>query len=132
MYSSFTNFEIFAATWNRLDISILAPRLSEEFIYKSQFVFNEIHSKSQFLKHLEAKFKVIQLLIDWGKMKVEAELAYHPDLENRPCIILTQTELDKNEKVIVIIEEKESLIISIEVCFQPDPNDATGLGIYPL
>lgn len=131
MQNSKYNLEILAAAWNRLDIQLLEPQISENFSYDSQFVFIGIKSKAEFISHLESKFKAIRLLKDAGQMSVVAEMGLLPTLNNKTCIILSQEGSGMDEKVLLLIEEDQNLITSIIVCFVPDPNKAIRLGIFP-
>ena len=131
MQNSNFNLEILAAAWNRLDIQLLEPQISENFSYDSQFVFKNIQSKAEFITHLEAKFNAIRILKEAGQMSVVAEMGLVPALNNRTCIILTQEGSGMKEKVLLLLEEDLNFITSINVCFVPDPNNAIRLGIFP-
>ena len=131
MQNSNFNLEILAAAWNRLDIQLLEPQISENFSYDSQFVFKNIQSKAEFITHLEAKFNAIRILKEAGQMSVVAEMGLVPALNNRTCIILTQEGSGMKEKVLLFLEEDLNFITSINVCFVPDPNNAIRLGIFP-
>jgi hypothetical protein len=132
MQNSNFNLEILAAAWNRLDIHLLEPQISENFSYDSQFVFKNIQSKAEFITHLEAKFNAIRILKEAGQMSVIAEMGLVPALNNRTCIILTQEGSGMKEKVLLLLEEDLNFITSINVCFVPDPNNAIRLGIFPM
>jgi hypothetical protein len=119
-----SNLEILANAWNCLSVQILETQVSEYFKYNSQFVPKKIQSKSAFIEHLERKFNAIRLLKDFGRMSVMAELGYHPSLNNRACIILTQIIDEKSEKVMLLIEEVGNLITTITVCHTPSPETA--------
>jgi hypothetical protein len=125
------NVEILAAAWNRLDIEILVPQISENFSYESQYVFKGIQSKAEFIEYLEAKFNAIRLLKEAGRMTVIAEVGIVPSLNNKTCVILSQLGSGIEEKVLLVIKEDQSLITAITVCFIPDPNTAIRLGIFP-
>jgi len=131
MQNSKYNLEILAAAWNRLDIQLLEPQISENFSYESQFVFKGIKSKAEFISHLESKFNAIRLLKDAGQMSVIAEMGLVPAFKNQACIILTQKGNGIDEKVLLLMKEERNLITSIDVCFIPDPNKAIRLGIFP-
>lgn len=131
MQNSNFNLEILAAAWNRLDIQLLEPQISENFSYDSQFVFKNIQSKAEFITHLEAKFNAIRILKEAGQMSVVAEMGLVPALNNRTCVILTQEGSGMKEKVLLFLEEDLNFITSINVCFVPDPNNAIRLGIFP-
>ena len=119
-----SNLEILANAWNCLSVQILESQISEYFLYNSQFVPKKIQSKSAFIKHLSRKFNAIRVLKDFGRMSVMAELGYHPSLNNRACIILTQRIDGKTEKVMLLIEEVGNLITTITVCHTPSPETA--------
>lgn len=50
----------YAEAWNKLDSSIVAPFLKEDFHYSSIYVFDEIKSKEEYLYYLMGKFKAIK------------------------------------------------------------------------
>jgi hypothetical protein len=64
-------------------------------------------------------------------MIVTAEIGFHPEMGNRNFVILKQTVEGKEEVVMMLMEEENHLITTIEMCFAPDPKKAIGLGIFP-
>ena len=50
----------YAEAWNKLDTSIIAPFLKDEFHYSSFYVFAEIKSKDEYLNYLRGKFQAIK------------------------------------------------------------------------
>ncbi len=46
----------FLLAWNDLDVSIISPYLSKNFLYSSSWVFDELPSRYEYLLYLEGKF----------------------------------------------------------------------------
>jgi hypothetical protein len=120
-----------AKSWNNLDISFIEKELAEDFIFESQWVFTPIKGKSEYLSYLNSKFIAIKTAMRSQSMTVKAEIALHPAMQNRPCIVLTQITKDKISKVSVLIEIQKKKIKRIDVCFIPDPTDAHLTGEFP-
>ena len=120
-----------AKTWNNLDISFIEHFLAEDFTYESQWVFSPIHGKDNFLPYLKSKFQAIETAIKNSGMKVYAELATHPDLHEKQCIVLTQTSVQETVSVLIVIEVRSEQISRIDICFIPNPETAKLSGIQP-
>jgi hypothetical protein len=120
-----------AKTWNNLDISFIEHFLAEDFTYESQWVFSPIHGKDNFLPYLKSKFQAIETAIKNSGMKVYAELATHPDLHEKQCIVLTQTLVQETVSVLIVIEVRSEQISRIDICFIPNPETAKLSGIQP-
>lgn len=120
-----------AKTWNNLDISFIENLLAEDFIYESQWVFAPIQGNGNFLPYLKSKFLAIESAIKNSGMKVYAELASHPDLHNKECIVLTQSSVQETVSVLIVIEVRSEQISRIDICFIPNPETAKLSGIQP-
>lgn len=48
----------YAEAWKKLDVSIVAPYLSDDFTYGSMWVFESL-DKKRYIDYLEGKFKTI-------------------------------------------------------------------------
>lgn len=121
----------FAKCWNNLDVSFIENHLAEDITYESQWVFTPIKGKANFLPYLKSKFQAIKTAVQQGKMQVSAELAIHPSLTSKDCLVLTQTTSQEDIVVLVVIELLHDLISRIDVCFIPDPDNAILSGIQP-
>jgi len=120
-----------AKSWNNLDVRFIENLLAEDFTYESQWVISPIRGKDNFLPYLKSKFQAIASEIKNGEMKVFAELANHPDLQGKDCIVLAQTTKTEILHVLIVIELHEELISRIDICFIPDPETATLTGNQP-
>jgi hypothetical protein len=120
-----------AKSWNNLDVSFIENLLADDFTYESQWVFSPIRGKDNFLTYLKSKFQAFATAIKDSGIQVYAELAIHPDLKGRDCIVLTQTTAQEVISVLIVIELINDLISRIDICFIPDPNTATLSGIQP-
>lgn len=120
-----------AKSWNNLDASFIEKDLSEDFIYESQWTLTPIEGKQEYLSYLSSKFTAIKTAMQTQIMTVTAELALHPSMQNRPCIVLTQITSEGIRQVSVIIKLQKKLIKRIDVCFIPDPTEAELTGEIP-
>ncbi len=121
-----------AQCWNNLDSSYIENELADDFIYESQWVLTPITGKTEFLIYLQSKFAAIKLAMLSETMTVSAELALHPSLHNRPCIVLTQIYKDGIRQVTVLVTLRERRIKRIDICFIPDPTEANLTGEFPI
>ena len=120
-----------AKCWNNLDVSFIENHLAKDIIYESQWVFTPIQGKANFLPYLNSKFKAIRSAISNGDMNVTAELAVHPSLPGKECLVLSQSTIQEVVLVLIVIELRQDLIYRIDVCFIPDPEKAILSGIQP-
>ncbi len=120
-----------AKSWNNLDTSFIEPVLARNLIYESQWVLIPIEGKRAFILYLHSKFTAIKLAMQFEHMTVSAELALHPSLQNRPCIVLTQITKQRITQVSVLVKVQERKIERIDICFIPDPADAVLSGEFP-
>ncbi len=120
-----------AKCWNNLDTSFIEQALADDFIYESQWVLIPIEGKEFFLSYLHAKFQAIKVSMLQQKMSVTAELALHPAIQYKPCIVLTQITSDEIIQVLLLIILKHKKIIRIDVCFIPNPTEAELTGEIP-
>ena len=107
---------ILAKSWNNLNIQNLIEVLDRNIIYQSQWVPNPIIGKSALHKHLEVKYTAIKKDLHKGKMFVIAEMAYFPNLKDKPCLIITQKTGRITRQVSVLISIENGLIKRINVC----------------
>jgi hypothetical protein len=120
-----------AKSWNNLDVSFIENLLAEDFIYESQWVIAPIQGKDDFLPYLKSKFQAIETAIKKSGMKVYAELATHPDLYGKECIVLRQISSQETVSVLIVIEVRSEQISRIDICFIPNPETAKLSGIQP-
>ena len=120
-----------ARSWNNLDTSFIESELAEDFMYESQWVMSPIEGKGVFLSYLHSKFTLIKKAMRSHTMTVTAELAIHPSMQNRPCIILTQITSEGIRQVSVLVNVKDDKIKRIDMCFFPDPKEAELTGEIP-
>jgi len=120
-----------AKSWNNLDTSFIEGELADDFIYESQWVLTPIEGKIEFLSYLHSKFTAIKTAMKSQTMTVTAEIALHPSMQNKPCIVLTQITSEGIRQVSVLIKIQERKIKRIDVCFIPDPTEAELTGEFP-
>ncbi len=120
-----------AKSWNNLDTSFIENELADDFIYESQWVLIPIEGKGEFLSYLQSKFTSIKTAMQSQIMTVTAEIALHPSMQNRPCIVLTQITTEGIRQVSLLIKIQERKIKRIDVCFIPDPTEAELTGEFP-
>lgn len=120
-----------AKSWNNLDISFIEKELADDFIYESQWVLTPIEGKRGFLSYLHSKFTAIKTAMQLQTMTVTAEIALHPSIQNRPCIVLTQITQEGIRQVSVLVKIQAKKIKRIDVCFIPDPSEAELTGEFP-
>ena len=130
-YQETENLRQLAKSWNNLDTSFIEKELAHDFIYESQWVLTPIEGKGEFLSYLQSKFTAIKTAMQSQTMTVTAEIALHPSLQNRPCIVLTQITSEEIRQVSVLIKIQEQKIKRIDVCFIPDPTEAELTGEFP-
>lgn len=120
-----------AKSWNNLDTSYIENFLADDFIYESQWVLKPVAGKELFISYLQSKFKAIKSAMQKEQMSVSAELAIHPAMESKACIVLTQITGELIRKVSLIIKIEQEKIKRIDVCFIPDPDEAELSGEFP-
>ena len=114
----------FAKSWNHLDSSFIRDLLVPDFHYASQWVFDEIKNKEDYLTYLDKKFEAIS---NSGAHLV-AELG---EYENKYCLVLNQIQLGQSNKVTFLIETKDGKILRADTCMIPDPKEIKMLNIIP-
>ncbi len=120
-----------AKSWNNLDTRFIEKELADDFTYESQWVLTPIEGKGEFLSYLQSKFIAIKTAMQSQTMTVTAEIALHPSMQNRPCIVLTQITSEGFRQVSLLIKIQERKIKRIDVCFIPDPTEAELTGEFP-
>lgn len=120
-----------AKSWNNLDTSFIEKELADDFIYESQWVLTPIEGKQEFLSYLHSKFTAIKTAMQTQTMTVTAEIALHPSMQNKPCIVLTQITSEEIRQVSVLIKIYNKKIKRIDLCFIPDPTEAELTGEFP-
>lgn len=120
-----------AKSWNNLDTSFIESELADDLIYESQWVLTPIEGKKEFLSYLHSKFTAIKKAMQSQTMTVTAELALHPSMQNKPCIVLSQITEEGIRQVSILVNIQQSKIKRIDVCFIPDPTEAELTGEFP-
>jgi len=113
-----------ANAWNNLDVNLIKNNLSEDVTYISQWVFLPIIGKNQVLYYLDQKFNSIKIATIQSIMSVTAEIATHPNIVSKSCIILTQMTGEGVVQVLLDVHVKCHKISSIVICFIPNPDEA--------
>lgn len=121
-----------AKSWNNLDTSFIETVLANDFTYESQWVLTPIEGKKFFLSYLHSKFQAIKSAMQKEPMTITAELALHPAMQNKPCIVLTQITGEGIRQVSLLIKMEQKKIKRIDVCFVPAPTEAELTGEFPM
>jgi len=118
--------EAYAAMMNSLDASILEPLLAENFRYASQWVLEEIDSKTEYLNYIVPKLEAIR---ESGS-SVWAEMGWINREFSQPCVIMAQG--DRDDLVAVVFAKvEEGKIKRLDLCCVPAPTSAHRTGRYP-
>ena len=117
----------YARMMHHLSVDYLAPLLAEDFHYASQWVFEEITSKQQYLDYIRPKLEAIKA----SGNRVWAELAELQAYPGGPCLIMAQGDKD-DISATVLLEISGSKIKRLDMCFVPSPRSARRTGEYPL
>ncbi len=131
IYQETETLRLLAKSWNNLDTRHIEEVLSENFIYESQWVLMPIKGNKEFLDYLQAKFKAIKSAMQKGAMYVTAEIAFHPAIQFKPIIVITQITGEGVRQVSVLTKTENNKISRIDVCFIPDPSEAKLTGELP-
>ena len=116
----------YATMMNTLDVSHLEPLLADDFHYASQWVFDEIESKSAYLEYIVPKLETIR---ESGST-VWAEMGWLAREFPGPCVIMSQD--DRNNLLAVVLAEvRGGKIKRLDLCGAPSPRDARRRGEYP-
>ena len=104
----------------------IEPLLAPDFHYASQFVFDEIKSKDEYLAYIRPKLETIRQ----SDSPVWAEIGELTEYPGGPCVVLAQG--DRNSLVsTVLLEVAGGLISRIDQCIVPPPTAARRSGEYP-
>lgn len=120
-----------AKAWNNLDTRYIEDILSDNFEYTSQWVFTPLKGKKAYLDYLKGKFETIKKAMCKEVMQVTAELATHPSTGKRPIIILTQITEEVVRQCTLLIRVNQHKITHMDLCFIPNPWQATIHGEPP-
>jgi len=116
----------YARMMHHLSADYLAPLLADDFHYASQWVFEEIQSKQQFLDYIGPKLEAIKA----SGNRVWAELAELQTYPGGPCLVMAQGD-KSNISATVLVEVAGNKIKRLDMCFVPEPQSARGSGEYP-
>lgn len=53
--------EVFAEAWRQLDVDIIAPYLSDDFVYSSMWVLATLEGRDAYINYLQKKFEAIKV-----------------------------------------------------------------------
>lgn len=116
----------YARMMHYLSADHLAPLLADDFHYASQWVFEEITSKQQYLDYIRPKLEAIKA----SGNRVWAELAELQSYPGGPCLVMAQGD-KSNISATVLVEVAGSEIKRLDMCFVPSPHSARRSGEYP-
>lgn len=116
----------YAAMMNTLDASRLEPLLADDFHYASQWVFDEIESKNEYLNYIIPKLEAIRKsgTLAWAEMGwLDREI-------QGPCVVIAQGEMN-NLLAVVLAQVEQGKIKRLDLCGAPSPHSARRTGDYP-
>jgi hypothetical protein len=116
----------YAKMMHHLSADYLAPLLADDFHYASQWVFEEITSKQQYLDYIRPKLEAIKT----SGNRVWAELAELQSYPGGPCLVMAQGDRT-NISATVLVEVVGSKVKRLDMCFVPSPHSARRSGEYP-
>ena len=117
--------EAYARMINRLDSSCLADLLADDFHYASQWIFQEIESKQDFLDYIQPKLEAIRS----SGNKPRAEMAVLPSMGDEPCVVLSQAA--GNDLIATVLARcSEERILRLDMCEVPSPQSAIRSGSF--
>jgi ADP-ribosylglycohydrolase len=116
----------YARMMNTLNVSEISGLLADDFHYASQWVFDEIESKTAYLDYISPKLDAI--FKSGGA--VWAEMASLDREFPGPCVIMAQGDRDSLVAV-VLAKVKSGKIKRLDLCAAPSPQSAKRSGIYP-
>ena len=117
----------YAKMLNSFSVSHLEPLLAEDFHYASQWVFEEITSKQDYLEYIAPKL----LAVKNSTNTVFAEMGWIDAELPCPCVVLAQDEKD-NLIATVLTEVENNKIKRIDLGFIPSPHSIKRTNIYPI
>jgi hypothetical protein len=116
----------YARMMNRLDVAELEPHLAEDFHYESQWVFDEISSKQEYLDYIRPKLATIRS----KGATVWAEMGSLTRDFPGPCVVLAQRARD-NLVAVVLATVANGQVSRLAMCLAPSPWSAERSGEYP-
>ncbi len=116
----------YATMMNTLDSTCLAPLLSDDFHYASQWVFAEIESKSEYLEYIAPKLEAIRE----SGITAWAEMGWLDREGLGPCVVMAQGDKD-NLIALVLAKVEDGKIKRLDLCGVPSPQSASRSGDYP-
>jgi len=116
----------YAVMMNTQDESEFAELLADDFHYASQWVFDVIESKQEYLDYIRPKL----LAVKKSGSAVWAEMAHLEREFPGPCVVMAQGQ--KNNLISVVLAEvANGKITRLDMCGAPSPNSAKRSGDYP-
>lgn len=116
----------YAKCWNNLVVSYIEELLGDDLEYTSQWVFETMYGKDNYLQYLSGKFNTIRNSINIP----QAELGYYKyayQEHNKPCLVITQG----NTQVGVLVQVQDGKMTKIDMVGIPHPSNAILFDIAP-
>ena len=117
---------VYAKMMHSLSVECIEPLLADDFHYASQWVFEEITSKQQYLDYIRPKLEAIKR----SGARVWAELGELQAYLGGPCLIMAQGSKD-NLVATILVEVAGQTIRRFDMCQIPPPQSAKRTGEYP-
>lgn len=114
---------LLAHAYNTRNASFLEKLLSDDLLYASQWVLEEMRGNQEFLSYLSAKFSSITK----AGSAIFAELATY---RGTHCLVIAQGSKE-NPVATMLVKTIGSLISEIHMCEVPHYSECERIGIYP-
>lgn len=114
----------YAKAWKKLDVSYLEDILADDFQYESQWVFDVMEGKDNYMDYLKGKFKTILQSPDSIPTVEVGYFPYAYGEQNKPCIVLTQRE----KKVSILIKTESGKVKRADMVGVPSAHTAVLFG----
>jgi hypothetical protein len=125
------NLRLFAKSWNNLDASLVEQVMDSNVQYCSQWAESDVWGKDRFVAYLDEKFNQIKTAMQCELITLSAELAIHPGINNRPCILLKQVSSGGITLVLILLLIKNDKIIRIDSCYISNTSELIMTGECP-
>jgi len=105
--------------WNETNVFHIQGKLHENCRYGSQWVLGDLEGELEIMAYLGGKMQTMKESIAKKETCVSAALAWHPNYDDTPCVILSQTKNGETKKILIEIKSKNGLITDIDLCGVP-------------
>lgn len=117
----------YAEMMNTLNSDNFIKLLADDFVFNSQWVFEEISNKQDYINYINAKFETIRTT----QAIPAAELGIVNAYGHKQCVVIAQPTRD-DLTATVFIDVADGKIKQLSMCLVPSPYSVKRTGIYPI